>query len=507
MKNRYIKSIVGLLIALLLVTGCGDSFLEQPIPGKYPEEDFYKTDEDVLLAVTNIYDLMSAQYYKDWNSMVIVKMLLSDNCNAGGSGFGDQPGYQALDDFNTDAANDKVRAAWKQCYEAIYDANKVVNNVQGETALRKRLIAEAKVLRAFNYFDLVVFWGEVPLITQEVDPADYTKTTRAPKADSYALIEKDLQEAISDLPLKSAYGEDEKFRVAKGTAQALLGKVYLYQEKWANAAEQFEEVINSGEYSLESSVAEVFSKAGEFGAESLFELSFTSAEAYDWGNFPWDTKPESNIHIQLIGPRSDFYVKAPADSLIGGWGFITPKESLYNAYVAAGDESRRKSIVMSETELKDAGGNWTNTEAHDYEGFFQRKYGTFAGLSGDPVTELNYGTNFRILRYADVLLMAAEANYEAGNEGIAQGYLNQVRSRPGTGLPDVMASGNDLFEAIVTERQLELAFEGVRFLDLVRWGRAVQELGSLGFVAGKHELLPIPADEVNVAGLSQNAGY
>jgi hypothetical protein len=294
--------------------------------------------------------------------------------------------------------------------------------------------------------------------------------------------------------------------VSKGTAQALLGKAYLYQQKWADAATQLEAVIASNQYDLEASVGKTFSVKGEFGTESLFEISFTNKESYDWGNFPWGGQPESNIHLQLMGPRSDFYVKATQDSLIGGWGFNSPKAKLYQAFTAAGDVERRNATLMSETELKARGGNWTTTNAYDYEGYFQRKYGTYSSQTGSPVAELNYGTNWRLIRFADVLLMAAEANFRVGaaNHGKALQYLNRVRQR--SELLPVVAAGDAIFQAIVRERQLELAFEGHRYQDLIRWGLAAQELGSLGFKTGKHELLPIPGEDIRTAGLTQNPG-
>jgi starch-binding outer membrane protein, SusD/RagB family len=264
-------------------------------------------------------------------------------------------------------------------------------------------------------------------------------------------------------------------------------------------------VITSNQYSLASSVGAAFSRNHEFGPESIFEISYTNGRSYDWGNFPWGGAPESNIHIQLMGPRGDYYTKAPADSLTAGWGFILPKQKLWDAYVAAGDVNRRKQTIMSEVELKAAGGNWTNATAYDYEGFFQRKYGSFTSQTGTPIGELNYGTNWRHIRYADVLLMAAEAYYRANNEPKARGYINLVRQR--SGLPDISTSGTALFSSIVLERQLELAFEGVRYPDLVRWGLAAQELGPLGFKPNKHELLPIPDYDVRTGSLTQNQGF
>ncbi|MBC3540787.1 RagB/SusD family nutrient uptake outer membrane protein [Rufibacter sediminis] len=507
MKKSYIKCALLSLAITTFSTGCED-FLDREVPGKLSEEGFYLTDSDALQATTSIYDIMQAHYNTAWTSIYMVKLMPSDESNAAGSGPGDQPAYQNLDDFNFDSENAAVKAAWDLTYRAIFRANKVINKVQPENALRKRLIAEAKFLRAFNYLELVSLWGDVPLVLDEIPAEQFTSTSRSPKAAVYAQMEKDLTEAIVDLPLKSAYSGGDRFRVSKGTAQALLGKIHLYQEKWADAATQFETVISSNEYGLESSVGRVFSKAGEFGKESLFEISYSSIEGYNWGNFPWGSQPESNIHLQLMGPRSDYYVKAPTDSLIGGWGFNSPKAKLFDAFVAAGDTKRRATTIMSQPELEAKGGKWTTDSGYEYEGFFQRKYGTYLSQTSSEegdTPELNYGTNWRMMRYADVLLMAAEANYRTGSVGKAQQYLNMVRLR--SELPAVLAGGTDLFNAIVRERQLELAFEGFRYQDLVRWGLAAQELGPLGYKQGTHNLLPIPGTDVRVAGLSQNPGY
>jgi starch-binding outer membrane protein, SusD/RagB family len=237
----------------------------------------------------------------------------------------------------------------------------------------------------------------------------------------------------------------------------------------------------------------------------LFEISYTNARSYDWGNFPWGGAPESNIHIQLMGPRSDYYTKAPSDSLIGGWGFNLPRQKLWDAFIAAGDVIRRKQIIMSTAELTASGGAWSNTGAYDFEGFFQRKYGSFQPQTGSPIGELNYGTNWRHIRYADVLLLAAEAYHKSGNDTKARQYLNEVRTRAGLG--NVSTSGAALFTDIVKERQLELAFEGYRYIDLVRWGLAATELASLGYQQNKHSLLPIPDFDVKTAALTQNPNY
>jgi hypothetical protein len=510
MKTFIIKTAILGVATLFLASGC-KKFLDQEVPGRLDEKEFYKTDADANLAVIGTYDIMQSDYYKGgWNSMLMLKIMPSDESNAGGANGGDQPGYQELDKYSATSQNDKVSIVWQKLYIAIYRANKIINKVTPETDLRKRVIAEAKFLRAYNYFDLVSMWGDVPLVTDEIDPNSYSSVGRTAKAQVYARIETDLKEAIAVLPLKSAYPKADRFRASKGAAQALLGKVYLYQKKWPEAAEQFELVINSGEYQLAESVGDAFSRAGEFGKESLFEISYTSTAAYDYGNFPWGETPESNIHVQLWGPRSDAgYKKATADSLVGGWGMNLAKRKLYDAYVNAGDVVRRKQIIMSREELIAGGGEFPATGVYDFDGCFQRKYGSYISQSAstpNAVIEVNYGTNWRFIRYADVVLMAAEANFRANAEPKGLGYLNLLRSK--RNMTQLVGLGGDaLFKAIVLERQLELAFEGFRWLDLVRWDLAQQELGPLGFQKGKHELLPIPYNDVITAHLAQNPGY
>lgn len=504
MRNLIYKYLtVGIAPVLLLGSGCTDVFLEQEIQGAIPADNLYTTEIGATQATTAIYDVMSASYNSSWNScMYLLKTLPSDESNAGGAGPGDQPPYQALDDFTFGPENEIVIANWRLTYNAIFNANRVINFVEPDNATKKRLVAEAKALRAYNYLDLVSLWGDVPIVTRDILPEEWSNFPRMPKADVYRLIENDLTESIPDLPIKNDYSAGDKFRMSKGAAQALLGKAYLYQEKWGEAATVLQEVIDDPSYDLAPSIAAVFAKQGEFGIESLFELSFASGQAYTWANFPWDWRPESNIFIQLMGPREQLYEPIPGDTLVAGWGVNTPTQKIWDAFVDAGEETseRKEATIMSEAELKALGGNFTDPTLHDYEGFIRRKYGTYTtetGSAGD--SPLNMGTNWRLIRYADVLLMAAEAYFRDGDPGLALDYVNEVRRRS-----NVAELSAITFDDIVLERQLELAFEGFRYIDLVRWGLAEQELGSRGYVAGKHNLLPIPIVDVRSYGLEQN---
>lgn len=506
MKKTFLKYTLIAGTTALIAAGCSKNFLDQPINGKASEADFYQNDDDANKGTTAIYNSLQYEYYTAWTSMYFLKTLPSDESNAAGSGESDQPQYQQIDKFTLDANNSGVLAGWRTCYYTIFRANKIINYVKPETTIRKQYIAEAKTIRAYCYLDLVTLWGDVPLVLKDLGLSDIPKLVRTPKADVYAQIQKDLTEAMPDLSAKSALNAANKFRVSKGTAQSILGKALLYQGKYADAATQFDGVMNSGEYTLDSSIAHVFSKDGEFGSESIFEVNFSSLKNYDWGNFPWGNVPQANIHVQLMGPRSDFYTKAPKDSLLGGWGFNSPKKVLYDAIKAYGDTNTKKATIMSDVELTAAGGKWTNPTAYGYEGFFQRKYGTYSTQTvSSGIAELNYGTNWRYIRYEDVVLMDAEAYNKAGNDAAALKAINMIRSI--RRMPAIATTGDALFQDIVKTRQVELAFEGFRFIDLVRWGMADQALGSLGFVKGKHELMPIPASDVKTANLKQNPNY
>jgi len=513
---------------LLLFGGCQKNFLDTSPEGTVPMNSFYQTDKQAVGAVMAAYDIFQSLNAYDWNSMWMLKTLLSDESYTGGGHRGDQPPYEELNEFRFGASNPVISWVFQFSYQGIYRTNLVTQYVKPDSPVKKRVIAEAKTLRALYYFDLVTLWGKVPLVTKiAASPGEY-KQPRAEVSAIWAQIEKDLTEAIPDLPLKSQ--ETEPARVSKGFAQALLGKSYLYQKKYDKATQEFQKVIDSHEYSLIPSYAGRLRINNEFGSESLFEISYSNDKHYDWGNFQWGNNyrnAESNVHWQLIGPRGSGWFDGGSTGLLAGWGFVYPDSSLYKAFVQAGDTARRKATVMTEQELISYGGKIRNaTQGNSLPwscvGLIRLKYGPYANETGDPVGEVNYGTNLRVMEYDDVLLMAAEAYNRLGQDGLALPLINKVRQR--AHLPALTVTGEALFEAIKNERRLELAFEGVRFQDLVRWGDAAKVLanqwkkiptGKGGYFAvsqggfkARNILLPIPEQEIKVNPLStQNPGY
>jgi tetratricopeptide (TPR) repeat protein len=495
------------VMTLLMTVSCTEDFLETDPIGKAAVDNFYETDRDARMALMAAYDILQWKHASgSWNSTYLVKELPSDDVNAGGGGEGDQPRLQRIDNFEYGPDNDAISFVYQSDYYGIYRANKVINNTKPESEMRKQIIAEAKFLRAYYYFELVSMFGDVPLNLEDLAPSEYSQP-RTPAEEVYVQIEKDLGEAIANLPLKSEYSERDRFRATKGAARALLGKAHLYQEEWDKAAGYFDEVIQSGEYSLVDDYSTLFTKAQEFGKESLFEVSYTTQEQYNWGNFPWGARSEeANIVIQLMGRRWNQNFDPGNTGLTAGWGFLPATPEIYAAY--PDKDLRRSASVMTEDTLEAKGGSMG--EGYEYEGYIKIKYHPRTNettTEGGAVGSLNFGTNLRLIRYADVLLMAAEAYYQSGNEDRALTELNKVRER--AGLNDVSASGQDLFNAIVKERRIELAFEGHRFLDLVRWGRAEEELSDRGYVEGKHNLYPIPLNEVrnNKQIENNNPGY
>ena len=516
MKNKL--AILGIASALTagIFAACSDQ-LEQDVNGVSSIETFYATDDDAQLAIVATYDMLTADNLFDWASPTFIKTLPSDEGTAGGGGSTDQPRYQQLDNFTWDSGNPAIQATWQVNYYGVFRANMIIENLEPENELRKRIIGEAKALRAYYYLELVTQFGDIPLVLKGLEPSEFNQS-RVPKAEIYAQIEADLNDAVAALPHKSEYSAGDKFRMSKGTANALLGKVLLYQGKYEAAATAFDNVTG---YSLVDNYADVFTEAQEFGDESILEASFSSQVPYDW-NYPWGTRFENNLHVQLMGARAG---STPELGLIAGWGFNYPSEKLWDAFNAMGDTERRDATMFSEQQYltyKSTDPNFDGSTWWDYNKFFRLKYGSYddeTNQNGAP-KELNYGTNWRLIRYSDVLLLSAEAKLQSGNTAGALADINKVRARAG-----LAGLGSVTLQDIIAERFVELAFEGHRYFDLIRWGEAVAnaELGVQvpatfsggdpahygdNFDYAKHQLFPIPNSDIAAAtNMTQNPGY
>ena len=505
MKNLILNKNIYFLFIGIFFFSCTKDFLELEPRGTELESNYYENEEQIFEALVSAYDVLQWGGTNGWTMKVGLLNAASDDCYAGGSDPSDQPSWVAYDNFKLDANLGPQGGLWSKGFTGIYRTNLVIDKTLSlenlEEAFVSRTIAEAKFLRAFYYFDLVRFFGRVPLITDVLGAdAIYTQVQASPE-EIYAQIEQDLNDVRNTFEIPETVPPNEFGRVTKGAATALLGKVILYQNnesRMIEAANLFEEVINSGIYQLESNFEDIFKNENEYGVESVFEISYSGVQRGGWGNFSNGT--EGNYDVQFFGMRD---YSGPLYAV--GWGFCPVTEDLVEFMQL---DPRFEHTIIDANDLKSQGA--TFTESYQNTNYFIKKY---AGLEEDRALDgevaLNWGNNVREIRFADVLLMAAEAYARAGgNDSKAVGYLNQVRIRVSV-QPYPTLSGEAVLNAIYNERRMELATEGHRFFDLVRSGRALDALGDQGFTPNKNELLPIPQIEIDITqgNITQNQGY
>ncbi|PSL50328.1 putative outer membrane starch-binding protein [Chitinophaga niastensis] len=499
MKN--ILKIAGVLLFIITITSCKKWVDYNPHDDyKVTDLDYLKTESDYRTMVVSTYSPIQ------WlNQAVPIGDIASDNAVTGGENASDVLGLQQIDDYTITTNNDYLTEIWSSAYEGINRVNYLGQfkdkNPAGLTidfAGKDALYGETYFLRAYYYFTLVKFFGDVPLFTNKrLSITDSRSLKRSSKDDVYKQIELDLNNAIAVLPPTNA----QAGRITKYAAQALLGKVLLYENKFDAAAAMLENVVN-GPFTLVQNFGDIFLQSGENGPESIFEIQYSNLSPYyNWGGA---TRGQGNYAVQQCGIRG----LNGSSPYAAGWSTNLPTLELAKAY-ASGDQ--RKDVTVLDIEVYKTAHPEFNISyqvaPYKNTGLYNQKYLPRKGeTSGQP--ELNYLNNYRTIRYADVLLMAAEANNRATtpNDNKAQTYLNKVRRRAFNDLlHDVTLTGTALKQVIWDERRLELAMEGDRFFDLVRTGRAATIIA--GFKAGKNELFPIPQKEVDISQLTQNPGY
>jgi hypothetical protein len=493
---------------LLALASCNtDEKLEVEGDGIVIEDNFYKNETDAYSGLAAAYDKLG----KYAGSMETAPLLLlnsaSDDFYAGGGNNADQPGLQVMNNYTVSPTNIPP-AVWANYYQGIGRCNIMIQKLPGiamDAAKKTRFMAEVKALRAYYYFDIVRMFKNVPLILMPVKASEVTTIIQATPAVVYTQIEKDLNEAVTDLPITLAPNELGRF--TKGAATALLGKVYLYNNKKAEAATELAKVngatpggTSSFGYKLMTNFADLWKHSNKFNTESIFEISYSNQSNADWGNFERGDD-EGNVASQLSGMRNFSRTeqgKLPAAGIpdyINGWGFMSVTTDLANALKT---DPRFASTIFDAAAQK-AAGNITYDPSYQETGYHFIKY---AAVNADIVATnpfLNFAINTYIIRLADTYLMEAEAL--GGTGARAQDLLDAVRAR--VGLPSVPVS----IAAILSERRLELAGEGHRWYDLVRTGQAASKLASKGFVTGKNEIWPIPYSEFNNTKMVQNPNY
>lgn len=503
MNNRMIK-VFTLLAVMISFTAC-KKWVDYD-----PHEDFRITELDYLKSESD-YRTMAVSVYTplQWlNQEVVVSDIASDDAVAGGENASDVLSLQQIDDMTHTPVNSTLQDLWTSAYEGVNRSNYMIQykatNPAGaavDFAGKESLYGEVYFLRAYYYFHLVRMFGDVPLfVDKRLGLSESKSLKRTAKAEVYKQIEADLTAAIAALPAVQV----QKGRITKYAAQALLGKVYLYQDKFDQAAAELQKVISSNAFSLVPNFGSIFLAIGENGPESVFEIQYSNTSPYyNWGG---QTRGQGNYAVQQTGIRG--LNGSAAMPYAPGWSTNLPTQNLASAY-AAGDQ--RKGVTVLDIEAyKTANPSYNITyQVAPYKntGLYNQKYLPRKGETSGQL-ELNYLNNFRTIRYADVLLMAAEAYNRSAtpNDAKAQEYLNKVRERAfGNTTHNITATGTALRDAIWEERRLELAMEGHRFFDLVRTGQAAAKI--TGFVKGKHEVFPIPQREVEISGLEQNKGY
>ncbi|MEO5907087.1 MAG: RagB/SusD family nutrient uptake outer membrane protein [Saprospiraceae bacterium] len=495
MKSKYI---VISIIALSFIS-CEKYFLEKtPIVGT-TEENFYRTEEDAIAAVNAAYASLQFQLSPAGHFRWFWGDIMSDDTEKGGSGDNDVNDLLQLETFKGPTNTDLLEAEWGADYEGIYRANIVLEKVPAiemDEDMKARILGEAKFIRAWNFYNLVTMFGGVPLADHVLAPSEYNMS-RASAEQVWDLIETDLQEAAAYLWKRSEYPSTDLGRITDGAAQALLVKTYLWREKWNEAKATAEAIIQSGEYQLVADYADIFPLYGENNEESVFEIQYMNASGGNWGKNNANEGSFTNVFTRARGQFAGYGFNIPTQNFVGEFfkeGFEDPR--LQSTVFRVGDEMGDRGVFTI-----DATGGLPFL-------YYPKKY--FNPKSedapfGDP--NPNGGSNDRVIRYADVLLMHAEAAFHTGDENGARNSLNAVRAR--VQIPAITASGVALLGAIYRERRLELGLEAHRFFDLVRTDRAQQELGPLGFVAGVHALFPIPSSQIQATNgaLIQNPGY
>ena len=468
MKNRKLLSL--LIVIIVAGTACTKQLTQIPDTSKVMN-NFFTTESEAEEYVNATYAALQSQgLYGQY--VPCISEIPSDNTwdqvPANDNGWAGQ-----LDLFTTIPSNGILSQNWKDAYVAIQRANVVLNRI-GAIAYQNDSIKTARTgamefIRALLYFNLVRTYGDVPLVTQETtDPNAYFGQGRTAKEEVYTQIVNDLRDAVTKLPLKA----DKPGGVRRSAAQSLLGKVYLTRGRYQDAVNTLKEVVSSGQHSLMTSPDKVFTLSNENNAEIIFAVQYASGV---------------NGGTEGSGLQQQF---SPSGFESGAKGHNLPNLSLYKLYSS---NDTRKGAYVDTTKLGVP---------------YCKKY------IANPANLADGGSDFVVLRYADVLLMLAEAYNELGNPAEALNNLNQVRTRAGLAAYE-NTNQNSLAAAIALERQLELIGEGHRWFDLLRKGNAVQVMNdwftnqSINIRIDNHNLLmPVPQDQINTdPTIKQNDGY
>lgn len=481
--------IIGLPALLLIIQSCKKSFLDVQATGTVSATQFWRNQQDATDALNGMYANLH-----EWTNIafapIAIESMGSDDVDKGSTPT-DAAFMNDFHNFTANSGEGQISDFWGGEYRTINLANQILDNVPNITmdaTLKTRYLAEAKFIRAYAYFRLVRAFGDVPLRLHVPKAASEYNIPRSPKAQVWAAIETDLTDAATALP--QSYAAVDIGHVTKGAALALHAKVAMYQAKWNDVLNYTNQVMGLG-YTLFPNYEQMFRTNNKNNSESIFEIQCML--------IPNNPTASNSQYSQVQGVRG---------STGGGWGFNVPSDALVAAY-EAGDPRMDATIIFRgettpEGDVIPASGDNPRYNQKSYVPFSLYVSGYNEGCQQDKI----------VLRYADVLLMNAEANNELGNNSAALASLEMVRARARAGnnaiLPPVTTTDQaTLRTAIWNERHVELAMEFDRYFDVIRQGRGAAVFGARGWKAGKNEVWPIPQNEIDLSAgvLTQNPGY
>jgi hypothetical protein len=492
-NDNIMKNITKLLLALFAFSfnGCSD-FLQEDLQGTYSNATFYKTEAHAFLAIAGVYN--SASFVSTNNALWVFGDVASDDATKGGLA-GDQSDIQFIDEFSYSNNNGALEKIWKHYYEGISRANYLLYygpDIPMDEAVKNRILGEAKFLRAYFYFNLINIFGDIPLKLNPPLNEDEINKPKSSSAVVYAQIENVLQEASS--VLEPSYTGIDVGRASQGAALGLLAKTFLYQQKWEEALSAIADIDALGLYKLENVYKNNFTDSTQNNSESLFEIQHLSNQS-----------PKLGSHLNQ-------YFSPPKDN---GYYFNAPLQNFVNEFEKTNADVPDPRLDYT---VGRAGQNWINDEEFDpawsSTGYLQRKQ--LQPLKEEPIIG-DASLNYVYLRYADILLMKAEALNELSRSSEALTPLNAVRKRaresylydedlegfgaiPVDLLPDIISTDQQTMRnAIRHERRVELGFEFHRYFDLMRYGQSVADaaLSGTGFNYAQNRYFLIPQSELD----------
>lgn len=514
MKTKYISLIIAACV--FCFASCEDSLnIEQHSVSSI--DSYYQVDSEAEEGIVACYTAFRSVFNGIGGVQRFADMLSDDVWTGGGNHYDGT--YYRLNDYSYDAAYSGISSIYNNLYTLIYRCNVVIEHVTGDSQVMKQCVAEAKVFRAFAYFYLTTLWGTPPLVDHCLTESEYMQAN-GNTADLWAFVETNLNEAISSGALSEKSGKgDVNYRITKQYAQALLGKAYLFQKKYAEAASMFENVISSNKYGLDTDLSNVGTPLVDVTAEDLMVVHYINDRSQSGTN--------NDFGCTFMGLRGEKYSYTAASPFASStFGYINPRKDLYEDFVAVEGANgyRLNNTIATRDQMINNYGTVNIMEITDNEGYWNYKNRILRSIWAGYF----YACNTRVMRYNEVLILAAEANLQGGNAAKATEYINQIRTRAQAPL----VAGTVTMDQIKTESRIELCFSGNRFFNLVRWGDAATKLadngkqnpalqtdGSVkwtsyndasdcGFRAGKHELLPFPETEMSVnPNMVQNPGW